>query len=61
MAFSEQPHESQAQKRIADARDASGVPAIPSRIEELIAGASFVGACYGCRNVSHVISHHASG
>lgn len=60
MAFSEHPHESHAHRRIAEVRDTGTLPAIPSRIEELITGASFVGACQGCRNITHVISHHAS-
>ena len=33
------------------------LPPLPARVEEILAGASFVGACPGCRTVSHVIGH----
>lgn len=36
-------------------------PPLPERVEELLAGESFVGACPGCRTVSHVIGHRAGG
>lgn len=34
-------------------------PPLPERVEELLRGQSFVGACPGCRLLSHVISHRA--
>ncbi len=34
-------------------------PPLPNRVEDILAGESFVGACPGCRTVSHVIGHHA--
>lgn len=35
-------------------------PALPRKVEEILSGDSYVGACPGCRTVSHVIGHHAS-
>jgi hypothetical protein len=35
-------------------------PPLPKKVEEILSGESFVGACPGCRTVSHVIGHHAS-
>ena len=34
-------------------------PPLPETVEELMSGDSYVGACPGCRVLSHVISHHA--
>lgn len=34
-------------------------PPLPKRVEDILAGDSFVGACPKCRTVSHVIGHHA--
>ena len=34
-------------------------PELPKRVEDILAGDSFVGACSACRTVSHVIGHHA--
>ena len=34
-------------------------PPLPERVSEILAGESFVGACPGCRTVSHVVAHHA--
>ena len=34
-------------------------PPLPDRVEALLAGESYVGACPGCRVVSHVIGHRA--
>lgn len=34
-------------------------PPLPENVEELMSGDSYVGACPGCRVLSHVISHHA--
>ncbi len=33
-------------------------PPLPERVEELLRGESYVGACSNCRVLSHVISHH---
>jgi hypothetical protein len=35
-------------------------PPLPKRVEDILAGDSFVGACSSCRTVSHVIGHHAA-
>ncbi|MBA3327249.1 MAG: hypothetical protein H0T43_02990 [Solirubrobacterales bacterium] len=35
-------------------------PPLPERVEELLRGDCYVGACPGCRILSHVISHHAA-
>lgn len=35
-------------------------PPLPERVQALLTGDSFVGACPGCRVVSHVVSHHAA-
>ena len=34
-------------------------PALPPRVRELLDGASFVGACPGCRTIGHVVGHRA--
>jgi hypothetical protein len=34
-------------------------PPLPERVEEILSGDSYVGACSGCRTLSHVIGHHA--
>ena len=34
-------------------------PALPERVQELLAGESFVGVCPGCRTISHVVGHRA--
>ena len=34
-------------------------PPLPERVEEILSGDSYVGACPGCRTLSHVIGHHA--
>lgn len=34
-------------------------PPLPERVREVLAGESFVGACPGCRTVSHVVGHRA--
>ena len=35
-------------------------PPLPKRVEDILSGDSHVGACPGCRTVSHVIGHHAA-
>ena len=32
-------------------------PPLPERVRELLAGESFVGACAGCRTITHVVGH----
>jgi hypothetical protein len=32
-------------------------PRLPARVEEALAGDSFVGVCPGCRTISHVVGH----
>jgi hypothetical protein len=34
-------------------------PPLPERVERVLAGESWIGACPGCRVVSHVIGHRA--
>jgi len=34
-------------------------PPLPEAVEHMLAGDSYVGACPGCRTISHVIGHHA--
>ena len=34
-------------------------PPLPERVRDALAGESFVGACPGCRTISHVVGHHA--
>lgn len=46
---------------LADEAAARGAepPPLPERVEEMLSGDSYVGACPGCRTLSHVIGHHA--
>jgi hypothetical protein len=32
-------------------------PPLPERVQDLLAGESYVGACPGCRAISHVVGH----
>ena len=32
-------------------------PPLPERVERMLSGESYVGACPGCRVVSHVVGH----
>jgi hypothetical protein len=32
-------------------------PPLPKRVRELLSGESYVGACPGCRTISHVVGH----
>ena len=34
-------------------------PPLPERVQDALAGESFVCACPGCRTVSHVVGHRA--
>ena len=58
-----EPHEHEPRyKALAEQARARGVqpPPLPGRVREILAGDSFVGACPGCRTVSHVVAHHAA-
>jgi hypothetical protein len=33
----------------------------PQRVREVLAGDSYIGACAGCRTISHVVGHRAPG
>ncbi|MBW3609735.1 MAG: hypothetical protein KY463_15635 [Actinobacteria bacterium] len=46
---------------MADEAQASGEdpPPLPESVEDVMRGDSYIGACPGCRVLSHVISHHA--
>jgi hypothetical protein len=41
------------------AREAGAAP--PERVRDALAGESYVGACEGCRTISHVVGHRAPG
>ena len=32
-------------------------PPLPERVQEMLAGDSYVGVCPGCRTISHVVGH----
>jgi hypothetical protein len=59
MAFSEHDHESRLEQLVAGAKAEGKRPEIPPRIADLLTGESYVGACQGCRTVTHVIGHRA--
>ncbi len=61
MGFSEHAHEPRFELLLTQAQAQGPEPSIPPRIEALMTGESYVGACQGCRIVSHVISHRAGG
>jgi hypothetical protein len=44
---------------LADQAQARGqvLPPLPERVQKVLAGDSFVGACPGCRTISHVVGH----
>ncbi len=60
IAYEEHAHEPRYQA-LADQARARGEqpPDLPPRVEEILEGESFVGACNGCRTVSHVVGHRA--
>jgi hypothetical protein len=59
-AFSEHEHEPRLEQLLAEARAAGKQPVLPARIADLLAGESYVGACQGCRTITHVIGHRAT-
>jgi hypothetical protein len=36
-------------------------PPLPQRVQDMLSGDSYVGACPGCRTISHVVGHHPPG
>lgn len=60
IGFEEHAHEPRYATLAAEA-EARGeaVPELPARVRELLAGESYVGACPGCRVISHVVGHRA--
>jgi hypothetical protein len=62
IGYEEHEHEPRYELLAAEAR-ARGQepPALPERVRSILAGESFVGACPGCRTVSHVVGHRAPG
>jgi len=61
LAYEEHQHEPR-YATLADQARARGEepPPLPRRVEEILQGDSHMGACPGCRTVSHVIGHHAA-
>jgi hypothetical protein len=60
MPFSAHEHEPRVEQLLAQARAEGKEPELPPRIADLLAGESYVGACEGCRSVTHVIGHRAA-
>ncbi len=62
IAYDEHDHEPRYESLTKEA-GARGVrtPPLPDRVRDMLAGESFAGACSGCRTVSHVIGHKATG
>ena len=62
IGYEEHEHEPRFETLAARAREkGTEPPPLPERVQELLAGESFVGACPGCRTVSHVVAHRAAG
>ncbi len=58
--YEEHEHEPRHEVLAERARTAGRTPPpLPARVQELLAGESFVGACRGCRTVSHIVGHRA--
>ena len=58
--FEEHEHEPRDQALAAQARArGDDPPPLPERVQEILSGESYVGACPGCRTVSHVVGHRA--
>jgi len=60
LAFEQHVHEPRSESLAKEAR-ARGTepPPLPDRVEDILAGESYVGACPGCALVTHVIGHRA--
>ena len=60
LVYEEHAHEPRHETLAERARARGEQPTqLPERVEEILDGDSHVGACPGCRTVSHVIGHHA--
>ena len=60
LAYEEHHHEPRYETLAKEARaQGEQPPPLPETVEELMRGDSYIGACPGCRVLSHVISHHA--
>jgi hypothetical protein len=56
--YEEHRHEPRYQMLAERARaEGSEPPRLPDRVEETLAGEAFLGACPGCKMVSHVVGH----
>lgn len=61
LAYEEHAHHSRVETLAEQARaGGEDPPPLPDRVEELLHGQSYVGACPGCRVLSHVIGHRAA-
>ncbi len=60
IAYVEHEHEPRHETLAREARsEGHEPPALPERVARTLSGDAFVGACAGCRKVSHVVSHEA--
>jgi hypothetical protein len=60
LAFKEHGHEPRYESLANEARARGDEPPpLPDRVEDMLAGESYVAACPACRVVSHVIGHRA--
>lgn len=60
VSFEEDAHEPRYHALAEDARARGDhPPPLPEAVEHMLAGDPYVGACAGCRTISHVIGHHA--
>lgn len=60
IGYTEHAHEPRYQTLAEEARARGDKPPpLPEAIEQMLAGDAYVGACPGCRTISHVIGHHA--
>jgi hypothetical protein len=60
LPFEEHGHEPRHETLANEARARGDEPSpLPDRVEDMLAGESYVGGCPGCQMVSHVIGHQA--
>lgn len=60
LAFEKHTHEPRHESLAKEARKrGTEPPPLPDRVEDILAGESYVGACPGCGMVTHVIGHRA--
>jgi len=58
LGYEEHEHEPRYRVLAQQARErGADPPALPPRVQGLLAGESYVAACPGCRMVSHVVGH----